>query len=144
MSRVSVFVIGGTGFVGGHVIELLAQKHPEFHLTCLVRNASLSRFAALKKLNANVDTVAGDLDDREIISKQAGLAHIVIHLAHSDHLPSVEAVLEGLSAQSAKGTDGRSPIYLHMSGMGILADNVGGEKVDYVKEWSDIDFKLEE
>lgn len=143
MSSKNVFVIGATGFVGGHLITQLAQQHPEYHLICLLRNPTPARIAGLEELNRNVEVLEGTLDDFEIISKKSEEVDVVVHLAHSDHLPSVEAVLAGLTNQKAKNPD-RDPIYLHMSGMGIICDNVYGEKVDYVKEWTDVDLDLDE
>lgn len=116
----------------------MLEKHPDFHLICLVRNPTPTRVADLKKLNRNVEILEGALDDQEIISKKSEEVDVVIHLAHSDHLPSVEAVIEGLTRQTAKSPDNRRPLYIHLSGVGIICDNVRGEKVKYTKEWTDM------
>ena len=47
------------------------------------------------------------------------------------------ATLDGLEKNSAS-RPGKPPLYIHISGCGILSDNVRGEKVDNIKEWSDI------
>ena len=143
MSPQNIFLIGATGFVGGHLTALLAEKHPEWHLICLLREPTPARIVGLKNLDHNVEVLEGTLDDFDVISQKAEEVDIVIHLAHSDHLPSVEAVLDGLTKQKAKNPE-RKPIYLHMSGMGIIVDNVYGQRVDHVKEWTDVDLDLNE
>jgi uncharacterized protein YbjT (DUF2867 family) len=137
------FIIGGTGFTGGHVLSLLHTSHPEISAICLVRDASPAKLSSLQKLNPNTSMVEGTMDDAELISKTAETADIVIHMAHSDHVSSVEAVLTGLRKQVESSSD-RSPLYLHMSGLGIIADNVLGEKVEKMKEWTDVGLQLSE
>lgn len=53
------------------------------------------------------------------------------------------ATLEGLEKNSA-ARPGNPPLYIHVSGCGIISDNCRGEKVDNVKEWSDIGLDLKE
>lgn len=123
-------------------MELLGRKHPELRLLCLVRDATPEKAASLKSLSPRVDVVEGTLEDSEVISRTSEKVDIVIHIAHSDHAPSVEAVLAGLSR---RGGDSRpAPLYLHMSGCGIIADNVRGEYIDNPKEWTDVDLRLDE
>jgi uncharacterized protein YbjT (DUF2867 family) len=143
MASQTAFIIGGTGFTGGHVLELLGKEHPEIRVICLVRDASPDKLGSLQKLNPNISTVEGTMDDTKLIAETAETADIVIHMAHSDHLASVEAVLSGLRKRVEGGGD-RSPLYLHMSGLGIIADNVFGEKVEEVKEWTDVGLQLSE
>lgn len=143
MAPQTAFIIGATGFVGGHLVELLARKHPETRLTCLVRDVTPEKGDSLEKLNSNVKIVEGTLDDGDLICAQAEKVDIVIHVAHSDHAESVQAVLEGLTRR-ARSTPQRAPIYLHMSGLGIIADNVYGKQVEHPKEWTDVGFSLDE
>ncbi|EME89537.1 uncharacterized protein MYCFIDRAFT_76882 [Pseudocercospora fijiensis CIRAD86] len=142
MSPKTIFLLGATGFVGSYVTELLAQEYPEHRLIALLRNVTPERTQGLRSLHPGVEILEGNLEDRELVAATAETVDIVIHVAHSDHEPSVSATLEGLTKRSAKG--GELPIYLHMSGCGILADNARGEYVppSKIKEWSDIDLDL--
>ncbi|KAF7189850.1 hypothetical protein HII31_08957 [Pseudocercospora fuligena] len=143
MSPKPIFLLGGTGFVGNYVTELLYQKYPEHRLIALLRNVTPERTQELRSLHPDVEVLEGNLEDRGLISETAEKVDIVIHVAHSDHEPSVSAVLEGLIKRSAaKG--GEPPIYLHMSGCGIIADNARGEHIprESIKEWSDLDLSL--
>ncbi|KAK5130586.1 hypothetical protein LTR08_001905 [Meristemomyces frigidus] len=143
MSPQRALIIGATGFVGGHLVELLAKKHPEMRLLCLTRDATPAKIEGLKSLNSHVDVLEGTLEDSELISQAAEKVDIVIHVAHSDHVPSVQAVLTGLKRQVATGSR-KPPLYLHMSGCGVIADNVFGERVEHPKEWTDVGFRLDE
>lgn len=148
MAQKSLVLLGATGFVGCYVTELLAQKHPEFEVTTILRSVTPERTSILRSLDPNISILEGDLEDRELVSNTAEKADVVIHVAHSDHEPSVSAVLEGLTrrAQAARKAGGEPPIYLHMSGCGIVADNVRGEyrAPETIKEWSDLDLDLNE
>ena len=64
--------------------------------------------------------VLGDLDDKRLITEEVMKHDIVFHTATADHLPSVEAVLEGLRKR-AEG--GRESIFIHTSGTSVLEDN---------------------
>ncbi|KAK4555782.1 hypothetical protein LTR86_007002 [Recurvomyces mirabilis] len=143
MAPTTALIIGATGFVGGHLCELLAMKHPQLRLLCLMRDTTPRKVSDLKKLNPSVEIVEGTLEDSEIISAAAEKVDVVIHVAHSDHATSVQAVLAGLRKRASTGSH-RTPIYLHMSGLGVIADNVRGEKVDSVKEWTDAGFQLDD
>lgn len=53
------------------------------------------------------------------------------------------ATLDGLEKNSA-GRPGNPPLYLHVSGCGIISDNSRGEKVENPKFWTDIALDLNE
>ena len=116
----TVFLIGATGFVGGYVLELLGQKHPEFRVLCLLRNATKARADTLRSLNRNAEIVQGTLDDQAAISTAAEKADVVILVARSDHLPSVQAVLDGLTTRAKENPDKEPPTFLHMSSRGTI------------------------
>ncbi|KXT06095.1 hypothetical protein AC578_1301 [Pseudocercospora eumusae] len=148
MSPKTIFLLGATGFVGSYVTELLYQKYPEHRLIALLRNPTPERTQELRSLHPNIEILHGNLEDRNLVAETAENVDIVVHVAHSDHEPSVSAILEGLTKRSAaKGrTNEELPIYLHMSGCGIIADNARGERIprECVKEWSDLDLSLYE
>jgi len=71
-----VFVTGGTGFVGGHVVQrLLGEGH---RLRCLVRNPARAP-AVLSR--AGVELVMGDLGNREALAAGMAGCRAVVHLA---------------------------------------------------------------
>ena len=48
---------------------------------------------------------------------------VIIHLATADHLPSVEAILDGIAQRKRTG---RQTVYIHTSGTSILNDGAAG------------------
>lgn len=54
-----------------------------------------------------------------------------------------EATLEGLEKNSASHP-GKPPLYIHISGCGILSDDARGELTEYVKEYTDTELDLKE
>ncbi|KAJ6099685.1 hypothetical protein N7467_001220 [Penicillium canescens] len=111
----SVFLIG-PGFIGGEILDLLLQEN--YNITTLVRRQSA--VADFDKLG--VKTVIGTLDD-DTITKQVAVSDIVFHTATADHLPSVQAVLEGIRERENQGLE---TIYIHTSGASLLADTAAG------------------
>ncbi|KAF7333324.1 NAD(P)-binding protein [Mycena venus] len=132
-----------SGFVGGELLLVLAREHPEFRIRALLRDVTPERTSALKALHPGIEIVQGFLEDRQTIQTEAEKADIVINTASSDHGPSVEATLEGLEKNSAENP-GKPPLYIHVSGCGIISDNVRGEKVAHVREWTDIGLRLKD
>ena len=51
------------------------------------------------------------------------------------------ATLAALEKGSAN-RPGKPPIYIHISGCGIISDDARGEPVEFVKEWADINLDL--
>ncbi len=72
-----IFVTGGTGFVGSHLVEaLLAQRDD---VTCLVR--SLAKAERLFPPDNRPTFVRGSLDDMDALSRGCEGADVVYHLA---------------------------------------------------------------
>ncbi|KAJ5292109.1 hypothetical protein N7478_001360 [Penicillium angulare] len=111
----SVFLIG-PGFIGGEVLDYLLQEN--YKVTTLIRRQS----AVADYAKLGVETVIGSLDD-DTIRKQVVVSDIVFHTATADHLPSVQAVLEGIRERDSKGLE---TIYIHTSGASLLADTAAG------------------
>ncbi|KAI9926990.1 hypothetical protein ASPWEDRAFT_165339 [Aspergillus wentii DTO 134E9] len=120
MSAQKVFLIG-PGFIGGEVLDLLLQKN--YAVTTLIRRQA----AAASFHDLGVQTVIGTIDDKSIIQKQVENSDIVIHTATADHLPSVEAVLDGITARAHTG---QTTIYIHTSGTSLLADGAHGDSTN--------------
>ena len=118
-----VFLIG-PGLVGADLLELLLDDG--YAVTTLVRREDHA--AQIRELYPGTEVVMGNLDDGDIITQRTAAVPIVIHAATADHLPSVQAVLDGVRQRSA---DGKSTIFLHTSGTSELVDNSKG---NYVSE----------
>jgi dihydroflavonol-4-reductase len=71
----NAFVTGATGFIGGNLVRaLLADGH---RVRALVREGSDQRNIA----GLSVETVTGDLDDRQKLAEQIAGCEVVFHLA---------------------------------------------------------------
>lgn len=71
-----IFATGITGFVGGDVIYAIAEAHPEYEFTCLVRNSD--KGAQVAKEFSKIKLVYGDLANGEVIEAEARKADIVL------------------------------------------------------------------
>ncbi|EPY53033.1 NAD dependent epimerase/dehydratase [Schizosaccharomyces cryophilus OY26] len=125
MSEKSVFLLG-PGYIGGQILEFLLERN--YHVTTLTRRES----TAAEFHAQGIKTVIGSLDDRSVIQKQVSVSDIVFHTATADHLPSAEAVLDGLEERAKNNLQ---TIYINTSGTSILSDNSAGAfKSDMVFE----------
>ncbi|KAL6241786.1 hypothetical protein RBB50_011319 [Rhinocladiella similis] len=111
-----VFLIG-PGLIGADLLELLLEDG--YHVTTMVRREEHA--AQIRDIGAKV--IMGTLDDKEIIRQHTVTSPIVVHAATADHLPSVEAVIEGIRERAAKGLQ---TIFIHTSGTSELVDNSKG------------------
>lgn len=128
-----VFIVG-PGFIGWNVLDLLVAEG--YSVTGLVRRKEHAD--GIKASGGSV--VMGNLDDKALIKDQTVLHDIIIHTATADHLPSVEAVLDGLKTKASKG---QIPIFIHTSGTSVLDDRSKGmsrsDKVYHDSNRSEID-----
>ena len=108
----TLFLTGATGFVGGSIAaRLVGLGRP-------VRGLVRTQAQAEKLAQRGVTPVLGDLDDTELLIREARQSDGVINAASSDHRPALEALIEGLS--------GSGKVLLHTSGSSIVADNARG------------------
>jgi nucleoside-diphosphate-sugar epimerase len=108
-----IFVTGATGYIGGSVAErLIASGH---QVVGLVRSAE--SIALLK--DRGIESVLGNLDDPEIITKTAHEVDAVIHAASADHAGAVVTLIAALE-RSGK-------TLICTTGSGIAADSAAGE-----------------
>ncbi|KAK5174653.1 uncharacterized protein LTR77_001735 [Saxophila tyrrhenica] len=109
-----IFATGATGYIGGDALFAIAQAHPEYDITCLVRNSD--KGALVAKDYASSKLVYGDLDSVDLIEAEAKKADIVLNFASADHEAAVKAMLKGVAAH-----DPTHPgFYIHTSGTGLL------------------------
>jgi len=107
-----VFCTGTTGYIGGDALYVFTRAHPEWEVTCLVRNSAKGSLIASQY--PKIRLVYGDLDSTDLITEEAKNADIVYHFANCDHEASAHAISKGLSQRTA-------PAYwIHTSGTLIL------------------------
>jgi len=107
-----VFLTGATGYIGGSVAERLIRSG--YQVVGLVRTKE--KALLLKELG--IESILGDLDDAEIITKAAQEADAVIHAASADHPGSVVTLI------AAVERSGKTLICT--TGSGIVADSADG------------------
>lgn len=67
---------GTTGYIGGDALYAIIQAHPDYEVTCLVRNSD--KGAQIASQYPNVKLVYGSLDDVELLEGEAQKADIVL------------------------------------------------------------------
>lgn len=71
-----IFVTGVTGYLGGHTVLRIVEQHPEWHIVALVRNQEQKEIILARW--PQVETVLGDLDNRELLLLEASKADVVL------------------------------------------------------------------
>ncbi|KAJ4469345.1 NAD(P)-binding protein [Lentinula lateritia] len=139
----SIFLLGATGYVGGQVLVSLAHDFPSFPIRALARNITPPKLTQLRALHSKLEVVEGSLSDHNVIEAEAKNADIVINVAAAGDTDSVNAIIRGLQQRSRSYTPTVPPIYIHMSGTGIMGDNARGELIVPDRLWVDTEFDLE-
>ena len=67
---------GASGYIGGDALYEVAHAHPEYEISCLVRNSD--KGALIASQYPKVRLVYGDLDNSEILEEEAKKADIVL------------------------------------------------------------------
>jgi nucleoside-diphosphate-sugar epimerase len=135
------------GYVGGHVLEVLTQKHPDYQIVSLVRTEQQATI--IKSAHPNVETVIGILDDSSVLEAEAAKAdailstynllcmnyfNTVVDLASADHIAGAVSLIEGM----AKGPN-KNATLIHISGTGIMTDMSNGPGNSAQKVYHDMD-----
>ena len=111
----NVFITGAAGYIGGSVANaLLEERHV---IRGLVRSPEKVDLLAAR----GVTPVFGNLDDLDLLVREAQQADAVINAASSDHRASVVALLQGLH--------GSGKPFLHTSGSSVIGDDVRGNRL---------------
>jgi uncharacterized protein YbjT (DUF2867 family) len=101
-----IFLLGITGYVGGSVFTAL-EASGNHSISALVRSQQKADWLTAH----GVRPVLGDLNDLELIEKEASEAEVFINTADSDHMASARAILAGLKKGYERS--GKRPLYLH-------------------------------
>jgi N-acetyl-gamma-glutamylphosphate reductase len=70
---------GTTGYIGGDALYTIANAHPDWEITCLVRNSS--KGAKVASQYPKVNLVYGDLDSTELIETECKKADLIYRTA---------------------------------------------------------------
>lgn len=108
----SAFIVG-PGFIGWNVLDLLIAGG--YSVTGFVRRKEHGQ----QIQDSGASPVYGDLNDKASITEQTLKHDIIIHTATADHLPSVEAVLDGIRQRAQNG---QQTTFIHTSGTSVLDD----------------------
>jgi len=109
----NIFITGASGYIGGSIaLHLMKSGH---HIRGLVRDTA----KAERLRGIGIEPILGNLDDKEILIREARNADAAINCASSDHRPAIEALLEGLA--------GSGKPLLHTSGSSTVGDAAAGK-----------------
>ncbi|CAJ2512916.1 Uu.00g010350.m01.CDS01 [Anthostomella pinea] len=125
-----IFITGVTGYSGGQLLHTMIARHPEYHITGLVRNQEKKQLVASKF--PTVHLVLGDLDSHEVIVEQSKQSDVVIQAADADHLGVIKSIAHGISEGNKNGA------YIQMSGAASIFDTSPGLGNPSPKIWDDV------
>ncbi|KAK8003608.1 DNA polymerase gamma [Apiospora arundinis] len=145
-----IFIIGGTGHIGGAVLHKTVEKYSDAAVTALVRGEEKAKRIVTKY--PNVKPLIGDLESFDVIEAASRGADIVINAGPDiTHDRAIEAVINGCKqgcrgglssevvgaetfAVKARPTQG---YYIHTSGASTLWDEPTGSRE--ARTWDDVD-----
>ncbi|MEY8758976.1 NAD(P)H-binding protein [Chryseobacterium tongliaoense] len=108
-----IFLTGANGYIGSSIGKVLVdQGHIVYGL---IRDASKSG----EVRGLGIIPVVGSLEDSGLLTEYAEKSDAVIHAADSEHLKSVETILDAL--------EGSGKPFIHTSGSSVVADDVLGD-----------------
>nr|WP_314650028.1 dTDP-glucose 4,6-dehydratase [uncultured Porphyromonas sp.] len=86
----SLLITGGAGFIGGHVVRLMTQRYPDYHIICLDKltyAGNLETIADVAKA-PNFTFVQADICDFETMRRLLAEHEVdgIIHLAAESHV----------------------------------------------------------
>ncbi|KAF9969055.1 hypothetical protein BGZ73_008775, partial [Actinomortierella ambigua] len=113
MSKLTVFITGQTGYIGGTAIDQLL-KNPVAQEKFVYRSLVRSEANAKDIQALGITPVLGSLDDTNLLTDETAKADIILHFAHADHLPAIHAIVKGLKQQGQRHL--ARPVLIHTSG----------------------------
>ncbi|KAK7043147.1 hypothetical protein VNI00_008501 [Paramarasmius palmivorus] len=127
-TKKTILITGATGYIGGSVLSHLLQRpdRDSFDFRAVIRSPETA-----EKIKAfGVTPIVGSASDRELMSKAASEADIVIGLADCDDLDAAEATLAGLKKRYKE--TGKRPVFIHTSGTANIIDNTDGSHPSHI------------
>ncbi|KAL2147429.1 hypothetical protein VTI28DRAFT_9328 [Corynascus sepedonium] len=109
-----IFATGVTGYIGGDAVYAILEAHPEYEISCLVRDEA--KGALVSEAQPSLRIVHGDLDDVDLLEEEAANTDIVCSFAHATHEPSVQALARGLARRTRPGPG----FFIHTMGTGTM------------------------
>lgn len=110
----TVFMTGASGYIGGSIAARFVAAG--YRVRGLVRKKDAAQQLALR----DIEPVMGDLDDAQLLNREASQADGLINAASADHAASVFALIAGLR--------GTSKPFLHTSGSSVIGDEARGNR----------------
>ena len=94
----NILITGGSGFLGRQLTVDLAKRYPQAKLRLLDRNEETVRML-LDAINcASIETIIGDIRDKDVVKHAISDVDIIFHLAAMKHVDFCESnVLEAVS-----------------------------------------------
>jgi len=90
MSKRNILITGGAGFIGNHVVRLMVNKYPDYHIVCLDALTYCGNLENLADVESapNYTFVKGDITDLDAMRRVIRDYNIdgVIHLAAESHV----------------------------------------------------------
>ena len=90
MAKHTILITGGAGFIGSHLVTLLVNKYPDYHIVNLDKLTYAGNLENLKSVEgkSNYTFVKGDIVDAEFLEKLFNQYSFdgVIHLAAESHV----------------------------------------------------------
>ncbi len=127
--NLNVFITGVTGYLGGSVADKLIKNG--YNVSGLVRTNDTEKIELLAE--RGIKTVAGSLDDVEILTNAAREADAVIHTANVDHIASAYTLVSALERTGKT--------LITTTGSSIVTDYADGEYAGTVFHSEDIYFE---
>ncbi len=80
-----ILVTGGAGFIGSNFVHLVLKERPEWNITVLDKMGYAGNKASLDGALDNIQFVAGDICDEELIDSLVAKNDLVVHFAAESH-----------------------------------------------------------
>lgn len=76
---------GATGYIGGQALREITRAYPGYSIAALIRSRETAE--RISDTFPKVRTVVGDLDDAELVEREASEANVVLRMFEHQLLP---------------------------------------------------------